>query len=139
MFSVSIQWLKIPMDGLSDSKFLLSIQWLKIPMDELILIWFTCTFIRWWRLIVLLSKSSTSEKSSGSCICEKKEAHFLLLLKLPKSLSDSNVLIATICTQKKGIVLYICNMCIYSHIETALFSTTAVFWSRALQTQVKTA
>ena len=35
---VSIQWLKIPMDGLSDSMFLVSIQWLKIPMDELILI-----------------------------------------------------------------------------------------------------
>ena len=31
----SIQWLKIQMDGLSDSIFLVSIQWLKIPMDGL--------------------------------------------------------------------------------------------------------
>ena len=27
------QWLKIPMEGLSDSMFLVSIQWIKISMD----------------------------------------------------------------------------------------------------------
>ena len=37
MFLVPIQWLKIPMDGFSDSMSLVLIRWLKTPMDELII------------------------------------------------------------------------------------------------------